>query len=1031
MAITPVWITGFEYGLAAPVTSGLGLFNTVTNGAEISIQGTTKRSGDYALRVHPTSSTTTAVGKLLAGSPTYCVGRFYVNWATLPSAYTAIAYIAKSAGTLLIGYSQSSNAIVAKVGDGTTIVGPTPVVNTWYRIDFRMYVGGTTWTVDWAVDGANQTQAVWTSQTATDLNTKNILFGNGDGATQDAYFDDIAVSVTSGDYPIGAGSVVGLRPNADGSHNLGGVITDEDTGTTNLYSKLDENPWITTANDDLILQSGIEATKYAEVAFADTTKTTINGVMAVLQYASSGTNANNGKTYIIDSDATASTVFSGDMSESSAYYKSVVVTPPAGGWTPAYVNSLVGRIGYSSDVTDVPYWLALMLEVDGPDTVAAATVDVSQGIGVIQAAIALFITPLLMSSPSQGVKVAEVFAMQVNPVQVSATDLSISVAETLQKFFPTLNINVTESGIAVSEAAPTIHPDPLHIYGTDTPIKVLSTTSVQADNILAYVLEGLKVAEQFSSWLGTAFINAIEETIAISENQSLAPKVCIYVRDEATIFLPELVLPVIEPSISLAESATILRPELFVSSEELGIGVSDSAIVQTDFLPTSVSDAVTLAEEFSLWIDSVHINAIEEGEQAPAKITVAEAATVDVTKPTADIYIDATELTIALSEYSALAPKSCIYVRDEATIFRPTLNVSVGEAIGVADTTAEFFPELTRLAIDATITVADTSALQRAYVPISVAEVISAADSAMLGEPWTPWLLDAATITEQALIQSFHFLEVAEAIGVSEWGDAGYWNVWLLDAATIAEQGSIFVEDVWLKTISRSEGIAVSESAAIAPTELHLAVSEGIGVADSGSIFVTTRNVPVAEAISIAESTEIFSPVISTYGIDLTVTVAEETTVHVAAVPISGSDAITVAESITTFWNTLNVPEGEGIGVIELGQIHVEGTGYLPIDLNFPLEDNLTITEEATLVRPTLFITAIEQTIGIHETETTWMAARNVPGTEKVITVSESATIEKQAFGRCHVIWVEPHNRIVDVKPKHRKHWVDTQPREA
>ena len=73
--------------------------------------------------------------------------------------------------------------------------------------------------------------------------------------------------------------------------------------------------------------------------------------------------------------------------------------------------------------------------------------------------------------------------------------------------------------------------------------------------------------------------------------------------------------------------------------------------------------------------------------------------------------------------------------------------------------------------------------------------------------------------------------------------------------------------------------------------------------------------------------------------------------------------------------------------------------------MNFPLVDKITVAEEATLLRPTLFITATELTIGIHETEATWMAERNVPGTEKTITVAESVTIRQTGFRQvpCHL----------------------------
>ena len=107
---------------------------------------------------------------------------------------------------------------------------------------------------------------------------------------------------------------------------------------------------------------------------------------------------------------------------------------------------------------------------------APATLNVSQGIGVIQAAVTLFITPFLMSSPSQGVSVAEIFAMQVNPVQVKATELTLSVAGAIQKYLTPLFVSVTEPTILIIESAPTIHPDPLQVYGIELSIGLAEPT---------------------------------------------------------------------------------------------------------------------------------------------------------------------------------------------------------------------------------------------------------------------------------------------------------------------------------------------------------------------------------------------------------------------------------------------------------------------------------------------------------------------------------------------------------------------------
>lgn len=372
---TIIYCTGFEYGLETPVVSGAGLIDEVTG--TVQIQAVTKKSGDYALYING-ASVAAAVIKYTSGTPTYYVTRIYFQLTGTPTEGRNLFTVNTAESQSFIASFGASGVLRVQVNSGSQVNGPTISADTWYRLELKCYCGATTGTLDWQVatgDGAatGYTQATGAITASTFAEFRLGDYYNAFGC--DIYVDDVALSGTSGDYPLGVGSVVGLRPSADGSHNLGGVITDEDTGTTNLYSKLDENPWITTANDDLILQSGIEATKYAEVAFADTTKTTINGVMAVMQYTSASAATCTGQFRIIDDAAQSTTIYTGDMNAAAAAYKSAIVTPPAAGWSTTNVNSLIGRVGYSGDVTPNPYWLAIMLEVDGSGEVSGGPAD--------------------------------------------------------------------------------------------------------------------------------------------------------------------------------------------------------------------------------------------------------------------------------------------------------------------------------------------------------------------------------------------------------------------------------------------------------------------------------------------------------------------------------------------------------------------------------------------------------------------------------------------------------------------------------
>jgi hypothetical protein len=106
-------------------------------------------------------------------------------------------------------------------------------------------------------------------------------------------------------------------------------------------------------------------TSYVEFTFADTAEACINAVGAVLAYHSSAALTNNGKTSVFNG-ATENVVYSGSMGVTALGYKRVMVSAGAGAWTASLVNALVARVGYSGDVSPVPYWDALLLEYDVP-----------------------------------------------------------------------------------------------------------------------------------------------------------------------------------------------------------------------------------------------------------------------------------------------------------------------------------------------------------------------------------------------------------------------------------------------------------------------------------------------------------------------------------------------------------------------------------------------------------------------------------------------------------------------------------------
>jgi len=369
---TPILVTGWEHGVATPTVNGEGICVTITGSPEV--VSTTKRSGSYALQTKATSAAVTRISYNFA-NPTIAVARFYFRYAVAPSGDVAIFRAGTAAGNApKIMFIAADNTLCGQVSSNGNKTAPLSA-DTWYRIDCRFNVADTgTTKVDLQLDGSAVTQL---SFTQTDTTMAGAYIGLYSAVTGELYFDDLIISTTSADYPIGAGAVEALLPSGEGTHNAGtNVIEDQagaDIGVVTAYNLLNDIPISTATN--YIRQYATGTGNYAEVEFADTSNTVIQGVGALLAYMASGTTSDNGGCVIIDEDATATTVWGGagssqaDYSESSMFYKYKQLPVPSGGWDQGAVNALKARMGYSSNVTTNPYWENLILEVAyGPRT---------------------------------------------------------------------------------------------------------------------------------------------------------------------------------------------------------------------------------------------------------------------------------------------------------------------------------------------------------------------------------------------------------------------------------------------------------------------------------------------------------------------------------------------------------------------------------------------------------------------------------------------------------------------------------------
>jgi hypothetical protein len=287
-----------------------------------------------------------------------------VRLASLPSATVSLASVNAAAGNAAtLVYDQATGKLGVRWGTGT-ITDATVGVSaaTWYVVELRVGFGTNPRVLDWRVDGIVQPQI--SSAEAASTGT-TLRLGTGSASTYTANFDDVVVSQKAGDYPIGDGGVLALRPDGMGTSNTGGKLVNDDgtaIGAT-TWNRLDDNPM--TSITDYVKQTASATANYVELTFQDTTQSCINGVSAAFAYHSSAAGTNAGETRVLDG-ATTTTVYSGNLGSASIAYKQAMVTGAASPWTQTAVNGLKARIGFSGDVSPLPYWDALLLEYDVP-----------------------------------------------------------------------------------------------------------------------------------------------------------------------------------------------------------------------------------------------------------------------------------------------------------------------------------------------------------------------------------------------------------------------------------------------------------------------------------------------------------------------------------------------------------------------------------------------------------------------------------------------------------------------------------------
>lgn len=364
---TPILTCGAECGAV------LGGSHFTSTQGTASFSTTTFRSGLRSLRCNPTAGLGLVTGVTLASSTDWVI-RAYVQFATLPDV-TSHVFAVATAMAQGVFYHQPSGTL--QVGDSTSNLGGSGVSITtgvWYRVDFK----ATATTLDAQIDGAAVGQLAGTFTAKTRL-----YVGSDATTTRDQFTDDILISQTLADYPLGAGYVLSYIPNADGTHNVAGANDFEETltgtditnATTTAWQLIDERPLPTTAVDFINGIAPLNTTDYVEWQYADSVETEAPRVVdaVLVHHDASGAGTNNFTVTLREhAGGTSADIWTGTtnvgatISAKRAAFATVPGTSNA--WTTTTFNALRSRFLVTDSSPD-PYLDAVMLEAEFPPAV--------------------------------------------------------------------------------------------------------------------------------------------------------------------------------------------------------------------------------------------------------------------------------------------------------------------------------------------------------------------------------------------------------------------------------------------------------------------------------------------------------------------------------------------------------------------------------------------------------------------------------------------------------------------------------------
>lgn len=270
---TLVALTGFEFGTHAGI--GFGNFDGVTGtlGTDVQVIAGAAYTGSYGLQVAlqakgPFWNTTT-----LGASKTAVVVAMRFRFSVLPTTSTDFISMDVAAGSDRAGFffDSSTNKINAWISGGSTQASVATVsVNTWYTLEWKFDCSGTN-TLDWKLDGVAGAQSTGGGSST----VARLQFGNRSAGTGTAQYDQIVVSSTAADYPLGNHLIKLLTVDPAGtvttnsSTNFRAFTNNGTIGgsfnATDIRDAIDEVPPTIGASADGAVQISNNSTGYIEI----------------------------------------------------------------------------------------------------------------------------------------------------------------------------------------------------------------------------------------------------------------------------------------------------------------------------------------------------------------------------------------------------------------------------------------------------------------------------------------------------------------------------------------------------------------------------------------------------------------------------------------------------------------------------------------------------------------------------------------------------------------------------------------------